>query len=117
MVTREGADVWVGQRVQLVVEDGRFAGLQALARDITERKLVQQTIEREREQLRQIVSHAPVAMAMLDREGRHVAHSARWLRYLGRTTRRSSAARWRRSGPGCPSATGGCSGGRSPARS
>jgi two-component system sensor histidine kinase/response regulator len=83
MVARDGRDVWVGQRAQLVVEDGRFAGLQALARDITERKLLQQTVEREREQLRQIVSHAPVAMAMLDREGRHIAHSARWLRYLG----------------------------------
>ena len=82
MRTRDGRDVWVGQRAQLVVEDGRFAGLQALARDITERKLLQQTVEREREQLRQIVSHAPVAMAMLDREGRHIAHSARWLRYL-----------------------------------
>ncbi len=67
MRTRDGRDVWVGQRAQLVVEDGRFAGLQALARDITERKLLQQTVEREREQLRQIVSHAPVAMAMLDR--------------------------------------------------
>ena len=73
----------MGQRAQLVSEDGRFAGLQAVARNITERKLVQQAIEREREQLRQIVTHAPVAMAMLDREGRHLAHSTRWLRYLG----------------------------------
>jgi two-component system, sensor histidine kinase and response regulator len=82
MSARDGREIWVGQRAQLVVEDGRFTGLQALARDITERKLLQQTVEREREQLRQIVSHAPVAMAMLDREGRHIAHSARWLRYL-----------------------------------
>ena len=82
MLAREGGDLWVGQRAQLVSEDGRFAGLQAVARNITERKLVQQAIEREREQLRQIVTHAPVAMAMLDREGRHLAHSTRWLRYL-----------------------------------
>ncbi len=82
MVTRAGEDIWVGQRVQLVSEGGRFAGLQAVARNITERKLLHQAIEREREQLRQIVTHAPVAMAMLDREGRHLAHSARWLRYL-----------------------------------
>jgi two-component system sensor histidine kinase/response regulator len=83
MVTRAGDDLWVGQRTQLTVEDGRFAGFQAVARNITERKLVQQAIEREREQLRQIVTHAPVAMAMLDRDGRHLAHSTRWLRYLG----------------------------------
>jgi two-component system sensor histidine kinase/response regulator len=85
MTTRAGADLWVGQRVQLVLTDGRFAGLQGLARDITARNLAQQAIEREREQLRQVVTHAPVAMAMLDRDGRHVAHSARWLRYLGTT--------------------------------
>ncbi len=69
--------------VQLLTEGGRFAGLQAVARNITERKLLQEAIEREREQLRQIVTHAPVAMAMLDRGRRHLAHSARWLRYLG----------------------------------
>jgi two-component system sensor histidine kinase/response regulator len=82
MDTRGGEELWVGQRVQLLTEDGRFAGLQAVARNITERKLLHQAIDREREQLRQIVTHAPVAMAMLDREGRHLAHSARWLRYL-----------------------------------
>jgi PAS domain S-box-containing protein len=82
MLAREGGDLWVGQRAQLVSEDGRFAGLQAVARNITERNLMHQAIEREREQLRQIVTHAPVAMAMLDREGRHLAHSTRWLRYL-----------------------------------
>ncbi|MGE5127076.1 MAG: response regulator [Betaproteobacteria bacterium] len=82
MVTRSGQELWVGQRVQLVTEGGRFAGLQALARDVTERNLAQKALEREREQLRQVVTHAPVAMAMFDRDGRHVAHSARWLRYL-----------------------------------
>ncbi len=82
LVARGGEDRWVGQRVQRLAEDGRFTGLQAVARDVTERSLLQQAIEREREQLRQIVTHAPVAMAMLDREGRHLAHSRRWLRYL-----------------------------------
>jgi two-component system sensor histidine kinase/response regulator len=82
MVTRAGEELWVGQRAQILSEDGQFTGLQALARNITERKLAQETIEHEREQLRQIVTHAPVAMAMLDRDGRHIAHSSRWLRYL-----------------------------------
>jgi two-component system sensor histidine kinase/response regulator len=80
---RGGEELWVGQRVQLLTEDGRFAGLQGVARNITERKLLAEAIEREREQLRQVVTHAPVAMAVLDREGRHLAHSALWLRYLG----------------------------------
>jgi two-component system, sensor histidine kinase and response regulator len=83
MVSRAGEEVWLGQRVQLALEDGAFAGFLAVARNITERKRAEQALEREREQLRQIVTHAPVAMAMLDREGRHVAHSTRWLRYVG----------------------------------
>ena len=102
LVTRGGEDHWVGQRVQRLAEDGRFAGLQAVARDITERKLLQQAIERERGQLRQIVTHAPVAMAMLDREGRHLAHSGRWLRYLRRRGPVGGrAAPATRSGRGC----------------
>ena len=82
VATPGGEDLWLGQRAQLLTADGRFLGLHAVARNVTERTLLQQAIEREREQLRQIVAHAPVAMAMLDRELRHLAHSARWLRYL-----------------------------------
>jgi len=78
-----GEDLWIGLRAQALTEDGRFAGWNAVGRNVTERTLLQQAIEREREQLKQIVTHAPVAMAMLDRELRHLAHSARWLRYLG----------------------------------
>ena len=84
MVSCSGNDVWFGQRVHLAVEDGKFAGFLAIAREITDRKLIEQALEREREQLRQIVAHAPVAMAMLDREGRHVAHSVRWLRFVAK---------------------------------
>ncbi|HXB56470.1 MAG TPA: response regulator [Vicinamibacteria bacterium] len=80
---RDGDEVWIGQHVQLVMEGERILGFQALAREITERKRAEQAVEREREQLRQIVTHAPVAMALLDRDRRYIAHSAEWVRYLG----------------------------------
>ena len=83
MVARSGQEVWLGQRIQLGFEGDTFTGFLAVARDITDRKLIEQALDREREQLRQIVTHAPVAMAMLDRDGRHLAHSGRWLRYVG----------------------------------
>ena len=82
-LTRQGDEVWVGQRVQLVSEGGEISGFQALARNITDRKRAEQEAEREREQLRRIVAHAPVAMAMLDKDRRYIAHSTTWLKYAG----------------------------------
>jgi len=79
----KGDEVWVGQRVQLVMEGEVTTGFQALARNITDRKRAEQEAEREREQLRRIVAHAPVAMAMLDRDRRYIAHSTTWLKYAG----------------------------------
>ena len=79
----KGDEVWVGQRVQLVTEGDVTTGFQALARNITDRKRAEQEAEREREQLRRIVAHAPVAMAMLDRDRRYIAHSTTWLKYAG----------------------------------
>ncbi len=82
-VAGKGDDDWVGQQMQLVLEDERITGFQAMARDITERKRAEQAVERERAQLLEIVEHAPVAMALLDRAGNYLAHSAKWLKYLG----------------------------------
>jgi len=83
MVTGSGQEIWVGQRAQLIVDSHDVTSFLAVARNITERRRAQEDLEREREQLQQIVADAPVAMAMLDREGRHLAHSSRWLRYVG----------------------------------
>src|SRR5262249_2526002 len=78
-----GDDDWMGQQMQLVMNGERVAGFQAVARDITERKRAEQAVERKRAQLIDIVKHAPVAMALLDRQGHYLAHSAKWLKYLG----------------------------------
>jgi len=83
VLTRDGRELWVGQNVQLLLKGGRVQGFQAVARDITERKRAQAALERERQQLRDIVRHAPVAMAILDRELRYVAHSSKWARLWG----------------------------------
>ncbi len=84
VLARDGREVWIAQNVQLTTDGDRITGFQAVARDVTERHQAQQAAERERQQLRTIVSHAPVAMAILDRDLRYVAHSALWLKYWGR---------------------------------
>ena len=48
-------------------------------RDISDRKRYQAALERERQQLRQVVTYAPIAMAMFDTEMRYLACSDRWL--------------------------------------
>ncbi len=47
--------------------------------DITERKQTEATLEREYQQLRQIIQNAPVAMAMLDNQMCYLAYSNQWL--------------------------------------
>ena len=80
-LARDGREIWIGQNVQLMRQAGRVEGIQAVARDITERKAAEEALEQERRQLRDIVTHAPVAMAILDREERWLAHSQEWLRF------------------------------------
>ena len=53
--------------------------LGGVAIDITSRKRVQESLERERQQLQEIIATAPVAMAMFDTEMRYLAHSNKWL--------------------------------------
>jgi PAS domain S-box-containing protein len=52
-ITREGRELWLGQHVQLVMEGGRVAGLQAMARDITG----QREVERIKDEFISVVSH------------------------------------------------------------
>ena len=80
-VARDGREIWIGQNVQLMRQEGRVEGIQAVARDMTERRAAEEALEQERRQLRDIVTHAPVAMAILDREERWLAHSEEWLRF------------------------------------
>jgi len=82
-VSKSGREVWIGQNVELLVERDRVQGFQAVARDVTERKAVEEALDKERRQLLDIVTHAPVAMAILDGQGRYVAHSERWLKLWG----------------------------------
>lgn len=52
-VTPDGSEVWLGQKVQLMIERGRVVGMHAVARDIT----AQRAVERAKDDFVSLVSH------------------------------------------------------------
>jgi PAS domain S-box-containing protein len=50
-VAKDGTEVWIGQSVGLVRENGKVTGMQAVARDITERKRMEEALVQQAEEL------------------------------------------------------------------
>jgi two-component system, sensor histidine kinase and response regulator len=48
-LTKEGAERWLGQNVQLLLEGGRCVGFQAVARDITEQVVAEKALQQAKE--------------------------------------------------------------------
>ncbi|SKB13225.1 putative Histidine kinase [Planktothrix sp. PCC 11201] len=71
---------WIAWNCVRIAQTGLMYGT---GRNITERKQVEDAIERESQQLRQIITHAPVAMAMFNREMCYIAYSDKWFSDFG----------------------------------
>jgi len=54
---KDGTEVWFGQNVQQIVENGRIVGHEAICRDVTERRRQEAALERSREELRELAAH------------------------------------------------------------
>jgi PAS domain S-box-containing protein len=68
IITKSGKEIWLGQRVQLILENGRILGFHAVARDITERRRMEEALRESEERYRQLVEHAPAAILEFDLE-------------------------------------------------
>ena len=78
--TKNGSYRWIEVQGRVnQAGDGTFLGSSGTLNDITDRKRIEQAIEQERQQLRQIITNAPVAIAMFDTKMRFIAHSNQWL--------------------------------------
>ncbi|MEB3882035.1 PAS domain-containing protein [Lyngbya sp. CCY1209] len=78
---RDGSKYWADLSISPVTDgDGRLTHLVSVQRDVTSRKLRASALQQERRQLQNIITNAPVAVAILDRNMRYLAYSDRWLK-------------------------------------
>ncbi len=54
VIAKDGHEVWLGQNTQLIVENGRVIGFQAVARDITDRKRMEKELRDSEERYREL---------------------------------------------------------------
>jgi two-component system, sensor histidine kinase and response regulator len=70
--TADGSELWLGQNVQLIIEDGELAGFHAVARDISERRRVELALRDSEERFRSSFDNAPIGMALVSTSGRFI---------------------------------------------
>jgi PAS domain S-box-containing protein len=68
-VCTDRGEVWIGQNVQLILEGDEPVGFQAVARDITDRKLAQSALARLQQQTESILNSAAEGILSVDNRG------------------------------------------------
>lgn len=77
---KDGTEYWVELSISPVInQEGITTHFVSVQRDVTHKRLYAATLLKERQQMQQIITDAPFAVAMLDRELRYIAHSKKWL--------------------------------------
>lgn len=69
LITAKQKQVWVGQHVQLTIEDGQIIGFQAIARDITERKKMEESLRRSEQYFKEITENSSDILIITDKNG------------------------------------------------
>ncbi len=82
-VRKGGSAVWLGQHVQLIVEDGKVAGFQAIARDISRQKDAEARLRASEAAYRSLVENAPLGIFRSSLDRRFIEVNPVFARMLG----------------------------------
>lgn len=67
VVTKDGEEIWLGQNVQLIMQNGRVVRFQAVSRDISDRIKAEKELEIQKTYFEQLFQSSPLAVAILDK--------------------------------------------------
>ncbi len=59
MIAENGRELWLGQRVHTVMKDGNVAGFQAICRDVSERRQLEEELRKSEERFRELSDLLP----------------------------------------------------------
>jgi diguanylate cyclase (GGDEF)-like protein/PAS domain S-box-containing protein len=54
IIKKDGSEIWVGQNTQLIFENGKIVGFQAVSRDVTERRRLEKELKESEEKYREL---------------------------------------------------------------
>ena len=54
VIKKDGSEIWLGQNTQLITEDGKVIGFQAVSRDVTERRRLEKELKESEERYREL---------------------------------------------------------------
>ncbi|GEM_PF-793607 len=76
-LTKDGAVVWLGQSVHLLMENNEMAGFSIVARDITEKKLAEESITESERRLLMLMNTVSEGITFCDESGFFEVYNAR----------------------------------------
>jgi two-component system, cell cycle sensor histidine kinase and response regulator CckA len=86
MLAADGRVVWIQDFVTVVADGGSPAALRGVMADITERKVAQEAIQHERQQLRTLIDLLPDVIYVKDTESRFIVANQALARRFGKTS-------------------------------
>jgi PAS domain S-box-containing protein len=83
IIAKDGHRVKVEVNTRLVFQDDVPVAIQGIARDVTERKLAEDDLRKQKEILQKVFDHIPIMIALFDENGRIKLVNREWERTLG----------------------------------